>query len=229
MYRTFIYQVDSTCKGEEVLSKLNQVELIKCRADISDYDIFLDAVKRSKRSQGIQGIVIAKNTITSGMDRDTIREYFEWASSNDVDLFYGCNWMDRCDMYSIVESRQYGIIVRTHNPNGFHCLYVSLRTIKKILGEFEPTTSLGYYLHKNVNNGCLKAYTVTPTMIHFDILKARKCRADSLKTVECQDIPGIELPSSSKLGCNLTFMWLILILYLVLITIIVSELFRSIL
>lgn len=191
---------------------------------VSDTDYFIfckDAVVSSSTSKNTLDVI--EKTILLNKD------------SNRFDLFYLAKWVDRCDQYTNFNTiNDTGMkLVDTISPNGVLCIMFSPEGRKKFLEIYNIDTnpiltqtnknkeSLGHYLHNRIGlktnidsqlpNLRQKFYaiTTTPSLLNFDITK-RLNDNELIKTVECRDVPTIEIKQNSS--NNMSFFWFIIII-----------------
>lgn len=231
--RVFVYNVSGRCKtigsGDTKFGPGFNVTVVNSwktpKTWDADYAIFMDAYYRcTSAERNKEGFSIIKDTTITSVPSHKIAALIDKVQVLRGELFYISDWMDRCDM---MQNASPGI-VSTQSPNGFQAITFWPSIIKRIMSDHHPKESpleigstMGSYLNLLVTDDDVKAYTAYPPVAFFDIVNHRRNRWDSLKMSLCQNIPGVETPVSNRLSSDLTFFWLVLILYTVIMTCIV--------
>lgn len=207
-----------------------------------DYAMLIDVFNKADPSSYT---IICKDTAISTSTSETILNVIETAMETcSFDLFYLAKWMDRCDQFSNMRDvgDQGMKIVDTVSPNGFLCIMFSPKGKEKFLQVFPPFETedckanpitkqpLGQVLNSRISMRNSKAYldesrptsakrfsaiTCHPSIINFDITK-RRHDIETLKTVECREIPKEDTTKTKPSG-GLGFFWFIVIVLIVIV------------
>lgn len=176
-------------------------------------------------------IIVLKDTSVTVASPDTIADFVSAAiQDNNWDLFYLCEWMDRCDQFSNVKNIEGITVAQTQSPNGIQTLLISPLARDMLLGVKQyrapapnnlSKTELSTKLNQLVLARCLRANCMSPNLFEFDLGLAQNSR-DYMKANQCvipqgnsyQQAPAALTPTTNSTS---GWWWLIIIAVLVVI------------
>jgi hypothetical protein len=146
-------------------------------------------------------VVVIKDSSISVASPDVIaRNVLKPIQQNvDFDIYYLCKWMDECQKYSNVNIAEETIsgprLVWTQSPNGIQALLFTVNGREVVLGRrpmrngqtFKVDKPLSSALRDQIANGAIKALSIFPNLVEFDISLATS-NADYLRTSQCRPV-----------------------------------------
>lgn len=167
-------------------------------------------------------VLVIKNdsipTVDFSQFDNFLDEALEEVVSSNTDIFYLNSWMDRCDQFietkksSIYPSNSY---VQSFNALGFNSVILKVNAINKI--PFEKQLPLGHCINLEIQNNKIKAMSMFPSVLKFDVLNCTTFDSDIYKTSQCREIKS-PIPETIFFGYDMVFYWIFIIILIVIIT-----------
>lgn len=187
-------------------------------ADTSDERI-LNFVKTNCTNKYV---LIIKNdsipTVDFNKFNEFLNESLEEIINTNTDVFYLNSWMDRCDQF--IEIKKSGVYpsnayVQSFNALGFNSLILKIDAINRI--PFKKQLPLGHTINLEIQDNKLKAMSMFPSVLKFDVLNCTAFDSDIYKTSQCREIKS-PIPETIFFGYDMVFYWIFIIILIVIIT-----------
>ncbi len=183
--------------------------------DTREKEIYLEALNRSRKIDAGAPVLVVKETSISLVEPNTIASFvLETFKVPGWDLFYFCNWNDRCQLLQPVplgvkegtNSKYYGrhnprlnlpyAMMRTFAPGGLQAVLFSAEGRDRILSRipmrdsnsFAHTSSLESQLHEYIESGGLRSYCFVPNIFEYDVALNAISNQDYLKLNLCRPL-----------------------------------------
>lgn len=142
-------------------------------------------------------VIICKDTTVSSLSpSDLLFRISEVISTECFDVMWLAKWMDQCQKHSRIRkiSDTGSYVVNTYSPHGTQCLLISPEGKRKLQKQkCDEKTNYSELLNRLVKAGKLKAITFQPSIVSYDVSRAR-VPLDYVKMCECADPPGTIKP-----------------------------------
>ena len=215
-------------------------DTFKMRAVSSDYLIFKKVLETWTAGPMTDGVVIAKpSTVAVAGDATSVSNILtdaETEAGGEMDIFYFSKWLDRPEKYvTMLNYPTGGKLVRTYSPHGLQAYAITVNGLNKLRQKYDPAENpvlcrpFSQVMHMLVENGTLYAVSTTPTLMFYDssriVMKTHKsaigekARFSYLKTCEARGEIHPEEPLNRRISADLSFFWLLIIMFIILITI----------